>query len=248
MTYPRVSYSALEKFEACSTRLRLHIERKRQDLDPGVVVVGNALHYGLAAHVDSSGLVSIMDATMWEFERRLRENGPRWGREKVTEEVERARLGAQNLAACLEGYELDPLLARSEVRLFRHYRGWSIDGYLDLLYRADGRLEVWDLKSGSWHRDQLVFYDVLCEEVLGVRPDVVGIIEPLGRGFVEVPVTDEYRVDMRSRIKRLVERVRMDDWQFEAFPSGCGWCLSKPWCPKWEAAREGKIDGGAGGS
>jgi hypothetical protein len=239
--YPRVSYSALDRFETCSMRQKLHAEKKRTPIKEEHVLVGNALHYGLAAHIDTFGKLRIVEPAMWEFERRAREEGPRWDRFKMEEQMQKVQDAAGRLQDLLDDrFRLvPPEMLRSEVRLFRAMKGWSIEGYLDLTVGT--ALEIWDLKTGSWSQDQLVFYDVLTETVLGSRPEVVGVIEPLGRGWIDLPVTDEHRNDMKERIKQFVFRVRQEDWQYEGYPDRCSWCNSKPFCPKWESSREGSF-------
>lgn len=241
--YARVSYSALERFEVCSTRQLLHAERKRSELSPKYVLVGNALHYGLAANIDTEGRLRVTETALWEFERRLREENHRWSREDAREAYEKVKAAAHNLEVMIDK-RWDRMATRStsirsEVRLFKAFRGWSIEGYLDVMVGVGS--EIWDLKTGQWSQDQLVFYDVLSESVLGVRPREVGVIEPLGRGFITLPVSDEHRVDMRNRIRTFVQRVTAGDWAYEGYSQSCSWCRSKPWCPKWEAARSGSL-------
>lgn len=241
--YARVSYSALERFEACSMRFLLHRERKRSALPPRYVLKGNSLHAGLGLWIESGGRISVYQGAVWEFERRLREERPAWTKAETVEVLGEVKAGAERTQELLEGRWLDPHSAGalvSEASLFRAYPGWMMEGYIDLMV-ARGR-EVWDLKSGRWHADQLVFYDVLVEAVMGFRPDVVGVIEPLGRGLVTVPISDEHRADMRRRIQVYVERVTADDYKFEGYPDECGRCLSKPFCSRWDAARSGSLE------
>lgn len=236
--YARVSYTALERFERCSEAHLLNVQKLRSPMLPEYVLVGNAMHYGMAVHVDSMGRVRAGQASLWEFERRLREEKPHWDRVKIEEMIERVRSGGRVLEEILDGVALEHV--RSEVRLFKHYKGWSIDGYLDLMVGTG--FEVWDLKTGRWHHDQLVFYDVLVTEVLGRVPDTLGVIAPFApESRVVEPVADEERQDMRARILEFVRRVTADDWDFEGYSSECSRCRSKAFCPKWEQARSGKL-------
>lgn len=238
--YPRVSWSALDRFEKCSTRHRLHVARKRTQIPVEHVLVGNALHFGLSSAIDLG--IPVQQAALWDFQRRLYEDKPKWDREKLAEQHDRVVTGALAIQDVLREITVnrsDAVGMRTEVRMLRAYKGWAIDGYLDLMV-GDGD-QVWDLKTGRWHQDQVVFYDLLVRAVTGESPVTVGIIEPFSRGLVPVPVSTEHRVDMQLRIKEFVRRVRDEDWAFEGYSDKCSWCPCKPWCPKWASARDGVI-------
>lgn len=234
--YPKVSWTALDRFERCSYSAKLKVERKRSMIPVEHVLVGNALHYGLSAFIDVG--ISVQEAALWDFQRRVYEEHPRWDREKLSEQLERVRSGALSVQESISQLAGGGLL-RTEVRLLKTYPTWAIDGYVDLMVgRGD---QVWDLKTGRWHSDQLVFYDVICQLILGLHPTTVGVIEPFGRGLVPVTVADEHRFDMVARMKVFVERMRADDFAFEGYRDECGRCPSKAFCPRWDAARSGVL-------
>lgn len=244
MIFPRVSYTALSRFEKCSTAQRLYVERKRKDAKKEHVMVGNALHYGMQATIDTGGMLGAQQAALWEMERRVREERPQWDPDQLAEQIDRVRQGGLRIEELLESFRFKE--CRTEVKLLRVFKGWAIEAHFDLV--AGQYEEIWDLKSGQWHHDQLVFYDVATQLVLDLTPARVGIIEPLGRGLISFQVTDEHRQDMRRRIQTFVQRVAAGDWQFEGYSAACGWCSSKPWCPKWDQARSGSFAVTAAGS
>lgn len=244
MSYPKISYSGLERWERCNYQWKLNREKKRKSIDPEYVVDGNAMHAGLEALI--SGVPA--DATslalrFWTM--RVKEEAIRWTEEEKRQHFNRVQEGMRRLADVVGEWSEGRLL--SEVKMIHVGQGWAMEGIFDIWYQplqSEG-FEIWDLKTGQWHKDQLIFYDLLCEMGTGRRPEKLGIIEPFGQGLIEVPVDEDSRADMRKRIQSMASAIAFDDYEFNGYSGACGWCRSKPWCPQWENAREGRLELGA---
>jgi CRISPR/Cas system-associated exonuclease Cas4 (RecB family) len=138
----------------------------------------------------------------------------------------------------------------SEMHLFKFYKGWCLEGYIDVAVQPDREVHtlpekleaVYDVKTGTSHEQgQLQFYDVLVEAYFGMRPKRLCWIEPLARGVVEVMVTPEENFAMKQRIKAAVESIQANEFPTSGFPKKCGWCSSSPFCPATERARNMKL-------
>lgn len=240
--YPKISYSALNRFERCHMAYRLRREGKKSPMDQRWVMDGNALHAGLRAKLTGVPDDPVEHAlSFWSM--RVREEAVRWSAEERTEHFYRVQAGMETLVGLIDDLkaEVSGSLV-SEVHLVYLGKGWGMEGYIDLYVRGEGGYEIWDLKSGKWHIDQLVFYDVLGFTIKQKAPRRVGIIEPLGRGLVTQPVTDEAREDMRGRIQAMAQAVVRGDFDPTGYSDACHMCQSKPWCPKWDKAREGTFE------
>ncbi len=248
MWYPRLSWSTLKNIEECAQRYPLHRERKRTPLPERWVLVGNVMHYvseQLIMGVLQVG--DIVEAAVRDFERRVREaHTLGWDASEMAEHRQRVITGAWKLAELFddEFSSVDRGDLRSEMHLFRFYRGWCLEGYMDVVH-TEGRdkvLAVYDVKTGSSHtQGQLQFYDVLVEAYFGRRPEKLAWIEPLARGIVPVVVTPEENHEMKKRIKAAVDVITTGEFPATGFPKKCGRCPSEPFCPATQAARNMKI-------
>ena len=246
MLYPKISYSGLEKFEKCQQMWWLNKSRKRTPIDPKYVTDGNAIHAALEAVVTGIPEDPVAAAlSFWLM--RVREENVRWTDDEKREHFERVGHGATKLVSLV-----DEISSRSssharmlsEVRMVFTKPTYALEGFFDLVVEPQGEgkgVEIWDVKTGRWHLDQLVFYDLLWTSAVGYRPDRLGIIEPFGRGVVEVVVDDSHREDMRGRLAAMIGAVTRGEFPATGYPSKCGWCNSKPWCPKWDKARSGSL-------
>ena len=126
----------------------------------------------------------------------------------------------------------------SEVHMNRYFKGWCLEGHIDLLERAPNNcLYLWDIKTGQRPPDvdQLVFYDVLARSV-DVIVDTVGWLDRFGV-FYEIPSDGSRRAKMRRRIRKVVEHVTDDRFAYTGFPEACTRCSCASSCPKLDENR-----------
>lgn len=141
-------------------------------------------------------------------------------------------------------YKVTPDLRLKSPLVLPHPRGGTetvqLIGYLDIFVEDDkGRFWVWDVKHTRddyyWKKTagQLAFYDRMVEFKYGEPPIRVGLLQPLCKQPVKpVPVTDEKRREMMTRIAGLAR----DVWNKEKTPRKdtkvCNFCDAKHACEK----------------
>lgn len=221
--------------------LKLSRERKRKPMKEAWVLRGNTLHYSLEQLSMGAEFPEVMEAALRNHDRYVAEaTNLGWGQVEIEESREQIRAAVTRLVPLyreIETTRTRPLL--SEVRLFKFYPEWCLEGVLDL-YGPSNR-SVYDLKSGSWEQDQMTFYAVLHEAYFGVKAGSIVVIEPSGRGLVDVSVTDEEIAEMKERIARVARGMKQDQFPTDGFPDKCGMCQSEPWCPATERSRSGTF-------
>ncbi len=246
--YPRLSWSTLSAFEECPQRYLLHRQRKRSLIPERYVLVGNVLHYA-SEQLILRGVpeTQVASAALADFDRRVAE-ATSLGWDDAEREEQRAKVGHgvwRLIELFAEEFETIPdWHLKSEVHLYQFYPGWAIEGYMDVVVQADrGHVKrVYDVKTGTSHKaGQLEFYSVLCEAYFGERPEKLAWIEPLGRGVVEVVVTDEDHMEMKRRIRDAVIHIRSDVFPTDGFPKKCSRCNSEQFCPATEQTRAMKL-------
>ncbi len=229
-------------------RHKMNRERKRKPIPERFVLVGNVLHY-VSEQLILKAIpeADIVEQAVLDFNRRVAESvNLGWNIEEIAEAQARVESGAWRLAELyaekFKGWELGGLIP--ELHLFKFYENWALEGYIDVAMMTESRVPkgIYDVKTGSSHkRGQLEFYSVLCEAYFGKRTDKFYWIEPLGRGVVEVVVTDEDHDAMKQRIVHAAEAIMRDDFPTEGFPNKCGYCSARDWCPATDASRAGKF-------
>ncbi len=247
--YPRLSWTTLQAWEDCPQRLLLHRQRKRKPISQRYVLVGSVLHYVseqlLLRANDISDIVQQADR---DFMRRVQEADVLgWDADELDENRERVTTGAWRLAELYDeefgGTDRAALIP--ELHLFQFYPGWALEGYMDIAVMESHRAyaeRVYDVKTGTSHQaGQLEFYSVLCEARFGVRPEYLAWIEPLARGVVEVPVTDQAHEEMKLRVVAAVKGIRAGDFVTSGFPKKCSRCPSETMCPATDWARAGRL-------
>ncbi len=228
-------------------RYKLHRERKRNLIPTRYVLVGNVMHYASEQLLLGSRYVNdIVEDALRDFDRRVAEATTLgWDEGERAEQKAKVEQGVWRLAELFddefEEYRKSDMEA--EMHLFQFYQGWALEGYMDVVWVPDDYpLAVYDVKTGSSHKaGQLQFYGVLCEAYFGQRPQKLAWIEPLGRGVVEVPVTDEEHAEMKDRIQRVVRMIASDEFETSGFPKKCSRCNSEPFCPATEKSRAMKL-------
>lgn len=243
--YPRISWSSLNAFEECNMRHKLNRERKRAPIPASVVTVGNVLHYVSEQLITNQrhDYAAVIEQAERDFDRRVLEAETLgWSAEEVQEKRDRVTVGAGQLVNLYTQHFIAGPAYKAELHILKFYEGWSLEGYLDVTkFAKDGDQvwvdEVWDVKSGGSKNGQLHFYSVLCEAYFGRRPESLGFIEPLARGMVPIGVTDDQHMAMKQRIFDAVTAIRNDEFPTSGFPSKCGWCSSRAFCPATDKAR-----------
>jgi len=130
-----------------------------------------------------------------------------------------------------------------ELTLDAEVSGLRLRGIIDRLdVTSDGGLIVVDYKTGRVpHETQeqsrlggVQFYALLCEQVLGKRPDLVRLLylrEPVA---IEAIPSDQALRGLRQRTSAIwsaIERA-CENEDFRPKPSAlCNWCNFKTWCP-----------------
>lgn len=224
---------------------KLHKLKKRTPIEAKYVVDGSAMHIGMEAAV--SGIPpDPVEAALKYFTMRVKEEAVRWSEDETRAHFLRVREGTEKMVQIVDELRPDGQL-RSEVGLIHIGKGFSMEGILDLVVERtteDWRqeIEIYDLKSGQWHHDQLVFYDLLWTLVMGRRPVKMGVIEPLSKGLVVTPVDESHLVDMKQRITVMARAVAAGEFTTDGYPNACGWCNSKPWCPEWDQVRDMRLE------
>lgn len=114
-------------------------------------------------------------------------------------------------------------------------------GEFDLLLRdpADGRFEVWDLKTTKdndyWKKTlgQLVFYDLVIISMFGQPPKRTGLIQPACDEQVkEFTFDNTHRAEMWGRITAMMQSEWVGDHSPKIDPAGCNWCEVSHACAK----------------
>ncbi len=243
--YPRISWSTLKKYEECPMKYRLHREQKRKPFKVAWMLRGNVLHYTLEQMV-TMGLApgGYKEAALRDHERMVQEaRGLGWGPGEVLESEAKVVVGVEKLMHLFaEVRQTYPNLL-SEMRLMRFYKGWTLEGVLDLYSPATeshGSL-IADLKSGTWESGQMVFYAMLHEAYFKRPVDKLLVIEPLGRGLVWVPIVEQEIQEMKDRVMQAVVGIDTNQFPTTGFPDKCSYCLSAPWCPATIRSREGRL-------
>lgn len=248
MIHARLSWSSMTAWEACNMRNLLARQRKRKPIPAKVVMVGNVIHY--AAEQIMLGAVpedQIVEQALLDFDRRVVEAiDLGLGAHEIAEKRLLVEEGTWRLINLLdeEFASVSPDALQSEMHLMKFYKGWALEGYMDIVQMESRTLPVgvYDVKTGSSHdQGQLQFYSVLSEAYFGVRPKRFGWIEPLGRGIVPVTVTDEEHEAMQQRIMRAVVGIKNGEFGTTGFPKACGWCSSKDFCPMFDKAKSGRF-------
>lgn len=246
--YPRVSWTTLQKYEECPQQFFLHREKKRRDIPERYVITGNVSHWVMEECMHGQASADeIIEQAMFDFDRRVAEaRSLGMSPSEVAEERLRCEHAVTRLIELLDEFWQPGWVTERELR--KYYSGWAIEGYLDLSTVAQYKIripgtedewemrpyvtEVWDVKTGSSHRNgQLAFYSVLCEAYYGLRPQKFGWIEPLGRGQVEIGISDEDHEEMKQRIAAAVRGIAADAFPTDGFPKKCQRCASVDFCP-----------------
>ena len=234
--YPRISWSSLKRYEECPQRYYLGRQKKRKPITEAWVLRGNVLHFALEQLTQGVAPIDVIDNSILNHERMVEEAiDLGWGPSEIEESENKVAHGAKRLTELYAQLDYPGIV--SEMRVFKFYQGWCLEGVFDLY--APGM--VADLKSGSWDAGQMVFYEVLYRAQFQEPTDRVLVIEPLGRGLVDVVVTEEEIDLMRHRIKDVVEGVHANKFPTTGFPDKCNWCQNEPWCPATMKAREGRL-------
>jgi CRISPR/Cas system-associated exonuclease Cas4 (RecB family) len=248
--YPRLSWSSLNAYEECAMRHKLQRARKRKPIPEHVILVGNVLHYASEQLIlGSCSADEIVEQSVRDFDRRVDEATMLgWDAQEIDEHRGRVFQGASRLVE-LYAEEFKDWIGVwgglvAELHILKFYRSWALEGYMDVAMMTHENVPkaIYDVKTGSSHkRGQLEFYSVLCEAYFGAKPDHLYWIEPLGRGIVEVVVTDEEHNEMQQRIAQAAEKIMKGEFPVSGFPSKCGWCSSRDFCSATEASRTGKF-------
>ncbi len=141
----------------------------------------------------------------------------------------------------------DPTAVREiglEIRLEATIDGLGLRGIIDRLDRDDeGRLVVTDYKTGrapgpNHERASLAgvtFYALLCEHVLGQRPDALRLMYLKSRQTITAEPTDQSLRFLVTRTKAVFAAIERacETGEFRPRPSGlCRSCAFQQWCPE----------------
>lgn len=141
----------------------------------------------------------------------------------------------------------DPTAVREiglEIRLEATFDGLGLRGIIDRLDRDDdGRLVVTDYKTGrtpapNHERASLAgvtFYALLCEEVLGQRPDSVRLMYLKSKQTITAEPTDQSLKFLMTRTKAVFAAIERacETGEFRPRASGlCRSCAFQRWCPE----------------
>lgn len=236
--YPRISWSSLKRFEECPQKFKLYREKKRKPIKESWVIRGNVLHFSLEQILTGRPKSLIVEDAMRDHARMVEEaRNLGWDEGEIAESEGMVRQGAAKLVELMEEYDHSGWV--SELRIFKFYKDWCLEGIIDAWDPA--LPEVFDLKTGSWDHGQMVFYSVLHATYFGEYPRKTTVIEPLGRGMVDVVITPDEIRDMKDRIQRAVLAIGANDFPTSGFPEKCSWCPSARWCPAQAKTREGRL-------
>lgn len=226
-------------------RYKLHRERKRKQFKEAWVLRGNVLHYTLEQMANGERHHGdLLESALRDHDRQVAEaRNLGWGPDEINESQAKVEMGVNNLVDLFNVLKESYPMLLSEMRLFKFYRGWALEGVYDLYSpptESHGSL-IADLKSGSWESGQLVFYAVLHEAYYKRPVDKLLVIEALGRGLVWVPIVEQEIEEMKDRVMQAVVGIDTDQFPTTGFPEKCSWCISEPWCPATIRSREGRL-------
>lgn len=246
--FPRISWTVYSRWERCPEQYRLYRKRKREIPDARRFVVGSAVHLAAQMFIqhklDHSKAVWFASQDVLRRASEARQQGDYSIDVEYEQELSSKAAGIADHVISTIRMMRDapggsPSVLASEVRVTQYFKGWSMEGIVDIVEKfGDGSLRVWDIKtSEKVDKSQLIFYDILLRAV-GIRPDVVGWMGPDGR-LHSIESTPDIRANMRQQIMKMVTQVSREEFEPTGFPKACGICPSTAWCETYQNNQSG---------
>lgn len=254
-----VSWSSLQRWEACSMKAKLYSKHRNSTADVRNFFHGNvtdsAMKKWLLSDEQTPGAMAAMiEVTEKEEEQAVKdkEDGVIKWRHKgdkkelivfCKELVERLEPILNELVL---PYEYQPAMRFNVPLTIPYLDGTPTEiqliGEIDVLTRHDdGIFSIWDLKATKdnsyWRKTwpQLVFYDIAVAAMFGSHGRETGLLQPMcDERVLKFDITDQHRTELLTRIVKMAH----SKWRHEYEPtkdrSKCYKCVTIHACPQWK--------------
>lgn len=260
----RISWSALQRHEACAHRNWLVMQGKSNKArDIRIFLPGNVVDRAMKAWLDGNGegsLPALADAHLEKFLTEEKGDGVvRWRGRKDRLDVVRF---CSELLTRLEPVLIERVLPydyQTALRFTAPIQMPYLDGRptvvhltgeMDLLVKTPYGLWDWDLKATAdkyyWKKalGQLVFYDLAATALYDVIPAGAGFLQPMAEPqILEFTFAEADRSAMWSRIARMASDIWARDTLCTTNTANCSRCDVKHACVRFKPARSGPALG-----